>query len=88
MSKLGFIVLTDIYIRTFLNSAGKVSEAEFTSQSMRLCSWGPLGFSELARGKGGGGGLRSPLLESSYLVGGNVSWYSYYGKRYGNFLKN
>lgn len=55
-SKLGFIVLTDICIRAFLNSAGKVSEAEFTSQSMRLCSWGPLGASELARGKGGGGG--------------------------------
>ena len=56
MSKLGFIVLTDIYLRTLLSSAGKVGEAEFMSQSMRLCSWGPLGSSELARGKGGGGG--------------------------------
>lgn len=33
-SKLGFIVLTDIYIRTFLNSAWEVSEAEFTSWSI------------------------------------------------------
>ena len=55
MSKLGFIVLTDIYIRTFLGSAGKVREAEFTSPSMRLCSWGPLGSSELARGRVGVG---------------------------------
>lgn len=56
MSKLGFIVLIDIYIRTFLNSAWKVRQAEFTSRTMRMCSWGLPGPSESARGKGEGGG--------------------------------
>ena len=26
--------------------------------------------------------------ESSYTVGGNVKWYSHYGKEYGDSLKN
>lgn len=56
MPKLGFIVLTDIYIRTSLNSAWKVGQAGFTSWIMRLYSWGPPGSSESARGKSGGGG--------------------------------
>ena len=26
--------------------------------------------------------------EPFYIVGGNVNWYSHYGKQYGNSLKN
>lgn len=56
MSELGFIVLIDIYIRPFLNSAWEFRQAEFTSQTMRMCSWGLLDPSESSRGKGEGVG--------------------------------
>lgn len=67
VSKLGFIVLIDIYITILFSSLWKVHQAELASWHLGLSSWGPQPPLSLP-GVRVGVGVRSGVQQGSWIT--------------------